>query len=69
MTRQTKTHAQEVRLQMTQSEETTSDMFWLFHEEDEGELQELRKFIDPEIDTTPLEGIADLLYKLRHLLG
>lgn len=53
---------------MTESEVTSPEVFWLFHEQDESELKELRKFIDPEIDTKPLEGIDDLLYKLRHLL-
>lgn len=53
---------------MTESEEVSGDIFWLFHEQDESELTELRKFIDPEIDTKPLEGIDDLLHRLRHLL-
>jgi hypothetical protein len=53
---------------MTESEEMSEQVFWLFHDQDESEVIELRKLIDPEIDTKPLEGIHELLYKLRHLL-
>ena len=53
---------------MSEFEVTSPKVFWLFHEQDESGLKELTKFIDPEIDTMPLEGIDDLPYKLRHLL-
>jgi hypothetical protein len=53
---------------MTESEVASTEVFWLFHEQDESELKELRKFMDPQIDTKPLEEIDKLLYQLRHLL-
>jgi hypothetical protein len=42
--------------------------FWLFHNLDETELEEIRKFIDPELDLSNMEGIIDLFDKLNHLL-
>ena len=42
--------------------------FWLFYDIEEEEMAELRKFIDPEMDLKPLEGIDDLFSKLNHIL-
>ncbi|MFW9959656.1 MAG: hypothetical protein ACFFDV_01475 [Candidatus Thorarchaeota archaeon] len=42
--------------------------FWLFHDLENDEIIELRKFIDPEIDLTCVKGIDKLLNKLNHLL-
>jgi len=53
---------------MAESEEMPEQVSCPFQDQDESEVIELRKFIDPEIDTKPLEGIDELLCKLRHLL-
>ncbi len=54
---------------MTESKEIgEAKDFWLFHDVEISELVELRKFIDPEIDISALEGIDELLNKLNHLL-
>ncbi len=42
--------------------------FWLFHDVDEKDILVLRRFIDPEIDLTPLIGIDELIDKLFHII-
>jgi hypothetical protein len=42
--------------------------FWLFHNLDETELEEIRKFMDPELDLSNMEGVIELFHKLNHLL-
>ncbi|MEM2142760.1 MAG: hypothetical protein QXQ81_05845 [Candidatus Thorarchaeota archaeon] len=42
--------------------------FELFCDVDDNELIDLRKFIDPEIDLSPLDGIDLLFDKLNHLI-
>jgi len=42
--------------------------FWLFHDIEETEIVELRKFIDPELDLSSIKGIDKLFDKLNHLL-
>lgn len=41
------------------------DELWLFHDVEDQEITELRKFIDPELDLKPLEGIKDLFDKIN----
>ncbi len=53
---------------MGESKAKSDSDFWLFHDLEEEELMELRKFIDPELDLSPLEGIDELFTKLNHLL-
>jgi len=54
---------------VTESKEMVDDQeFWLFHDIEVSELVELRKFIDPEIDISALEGIDELLDRLNHLI-
>ncbi len=40
----------------------------LFQEEEIGEILELKKFIDPEFNLSPLKEITDLFDNLNHLL-
>jgi len=44
------------------------DDFWLFHDIENQEIMELRKFIDPEVDLSSIKGIDKLFDKLNHLL-
>jgi len=44
------------------------DDFWLFHDVEDQEVMELRKFIDPEFDLSSIKGIDILIDKLYHLL-
>ncbi len=53
---------------MAESKEARQEDFWLFRDPEEGEIVELRKFIDPEIDLSSLKGITMLFDKLNHLL-
>ncbi len=41
------------------------DEFWLFHDINEKETMELRKFIDPELDLKPLKDIMELFDKIH----
>ena len=41
------------------------DAFWLFHDVEDQEILELRKFIDPELDLKYLEGIVDVFDKIN----
>ena len=42
--------------------------FWLFHDIEDKEIVELRKFIDPELDLSSIKGINKIFDKLNHLL-
>ena len=53
---------------MAESKTTVNEDFWLFHDLEEKEIIELRKFIDPELDLKCVQGIDKLLDKLNHLL-
>ncbi len=53
---------------MAESKNRIGHEFWLFHEDIETELIELRKFIDPEMDISSLKGISELIDKLYHPL-
>ena len=44
-----------------------TDEFWLFHDIEEEEFAEIRKFIDPDFDLSSLRGINKLFDKLDHL--
>jgi hypothetical protein len=44
-----------------------TDEFWLFHDIEEEEFAEIRKFIDPDFDLSSLRGINKLFDKLNHL--
>ena len=57
-----------VKMNLSESKQKGPEEFWLFHDEEISEILELRKFLDPEIDLSPLEGIMDLFDKLNHLL-
>ncbi|MCF2136071.1 MAG: hypothetical protein K9W43_02425 [Candidatus Thorarchaeota archaeon] len=48
--------------------QTSEQEFRLFHDLGEEEKEVLRKFIDPEIDLTPLRGIDELINRIYHLL-
>jgi hypothetical protein len=58
----------EVKSPMAESKIETQEEFWLFHDLEEEEKVELRKFIDPEFDLKSVQGIDKLLDKLNHLL-
>ncbi len=53
---------------MSESKKETMDNFWLFHDVEESEILELRKFIDPDLDLRSLKGFDVILDKLNHLL-
>ncbi|MHA1772151.1 MAG: hypothetical protein ACTSYL_01375 [Candidatus Thorarchaeota archaeon] len=48
--------------------QTPEQEFRLFHDLGEEEKEVLRKFIDPEIDLTPLIGINRLIDCLYHII-
>jgi hypothetical protein len=58
----------EVKSPMAESKIKVPEEFWLFHDLEEEEKVELRKFIDPELDLKSVQGIDKLLDKLNHLL-
>jgi hypothetical protein len=58
----------EVNSIMAESKTVVNEEFWLFHDLEEKELIELRRFIDPELDLKCVQGIDSLLDKLNHLL-
>ncbi len=58
----------EVKCKMSESKNLEKEEFWLFHDLEEQEIVELRKFIDPELDFSSLKGIDKLFDKLNHLL-
>ncbi|MFW9920076.1 MAG: hypothetical protein ACFFED_10780 [Candidatus Thorarchaeota archaeon] len=53
---------------MSESKKEILDDFWLFHDVEEAEIIELRKFIDPDLDLKPLEGFDKILDRLNHLI-
>jgi hypothetical protein len=53
---------------VSQTKEVTTTEFWLFHDIEEAEVTELRKFIPPELDLESVKGIDKLFTKLNHLL-
>ena len=53
---------------MSQTKDGTKDEFHFLYEMEETELQELRKFLDPEIDLSSLKGFDIILDKLNHIL-
>ena len=53
---------------VSQTKEVTTTEFWLFHDLEQAEVTELRKFIPPELDLEPVKGIDKLFTKLNHLL-
>jgi hypothetical protein len=57
-----------VKAQMAESKQMLKDDFWLFHDIEEEEFAEIRKFIDPDFDLSSLKGINKLFDKLNHLL-
>ncbi len=50
---------------MSETKAEKIDEFWLFHDYDEKEIMELRKFIDPELDLKPLKEITELFDKIH----
>ena len=58
----------EVKFNMSDSKNQKNEDFWLFHDLEEKEIVELRKFIDPELDLSSLKDIDKLFYRLNHLL-
>jgi len=58
----------EVNSIMAESKTTANEEFWLFHDLEEDERIDLRKFIDPELDLDAIMGIDTLFDKLNHLL-
>lgn len=53
---------------MAESKHLNSEEFWLFHDLEDKEIVELRKFIDPEVDLSSIKGIDEMFDKLNHLL-
>ena len=58
----------EVKFVMAESRNEAKEEFWLFHDLEEQEIVELRKFIDPELNLKNVKGIDKLFDKLNHLL-
>ncbi|MCK4566685.1 MAG: hypothetical protein KAU48_05180 [Candidatus Thorarchaeota archaeon] len=53
---------------MVESRSIHKEDFWLFHDVEDQEIMELRKYIDPEFDLSSIKGIDILFDKLNHLL-
>lgn len=53
---------------LSEIREIPKEDFWLFHDVEDQEITELRKFIDPEWDVKSIKGIDKLIDKLYHLL-
>lgn len=53
---------------LAESQIILKDDFWLFHDIEDQEIIELRKFIDPDLDLSSIKGIDKLFDKLNHLL-
>ena len=51
---------------MAEIESKEIDAFWLFHDVEDQEILELRKFIDSELDLTYLEGIVEVFDRINH---
>ena len=50
---------------MSETKTEKIDEFWLFHDSNEEEIMELRKFIDPELDLKSLKDITKLFDKIH----
>jgi len=57
-----------MKVAMSESKQIPTDDFWLFHDIEEEEFAEIRKFIDPDFDLSSVKGINKLFDKLNHLL-
>ncbi len=57
-----------MKVPMAESKQMPTDDFWLFHDIEEEEFAEIRKFIDPDFDISSLRGINKLFDKLNHLI-
>jgi hypothetical protein len=57
-----------VKISMAESKQMPTDDFWLFHDIEDEEFAEIRKFIDPDFDLSSLRGINKLFDKLNHLI-
>ncbi|MBW2590724.1 MAG: hypothetical protein JRD71_08425 [Deltaproteobacteria bacterium] len=57
-----------VKIPMAESKQMPTDDFWLFHDIEDEEFAEIRKFIDPDFDLSSLRGINKLFDKLNHLI-
>ncbi len=57
-----------MKVPMAESKQMPTDDFWLFHDIEEEEFAEIRKFIDPDFDLSSLRGINKLFDKLNHLI-
>ncbi len=57
-----------MKVLMAESKQMPTDDFWLFHDIEEEEFAEIRKFIDPDFDLSSLRGINKLFDKLNHLI-
>ena len=53
---------------LSETQKIPNEDFWLFHDVEDQEITELRKFIDPELDLSSIKGIDKLIDKLYHLL-
>lgn len=53
---------------MAETKSVHEKEFWLFHDIEDQEIMEIRKFIDPELDLSSIKGIDKLFDKLNHLL-
>ena len=57
-----------VKVPMAEFRRMPTDDFWLFHDIEEEEFAEIRKFIDPDFDLSCLRGMNKLFDKLSHLI-
>ena len=57
-----------VKVTMVESKQMPKEDFWLFHDIEEEEFAEIRKFIDPDFDLSSLKDINKLFDKLNHLI-
>ncbi len=57
-----------VSLLLATTKQVKEPEFWLFHDVEEEEIVEIRKFIDPDLDLSSLKGFDKLLDKLNHLI-
>ena len=51
---------------MAQAKIVSTDEFWLFHDVDENEINEMRDFLDLELDLSSLDGFMEMVDKLNH---
>ncbi len=57
-----------MKVAMSESKQIPTEDFWLFHDIEEEEFAEIRKFIDPDFDLSSLRGITKLFDKLNHII-